>query len=524
MPEQYIITGTVTSPQDFNNSGVTVQAFDRDLPSLERRKGLAPQELGTATTDAEGRFQIAFTLEQFSDGEGISVFRRVREQNADLSFRVFQRTGQELRVRSIEALDREFGPNQIIFNVPTPLEVTIFIEAPVEANPSEYEQLLAQIAPVVEDLPLAELTDEDFDFLGNELGLEQQREVRQRLEWLRRSALLAQESGLPAEAFYGWGRQDLPAGLAELAEVPLKDLAAVLNKLVDLPDDNLRQALEAAVAENIIPTGFRSRLADIVKQLKQRNQLLQTVVAQLQNDRTKAALVNYTVTTFDQDAANANLGLDITDDEGKFSFSFYRPPELAPAAPPRNFSFQVITPAGETVPENARAVIEPDRRNGEVVPIRVKLSTPEPAPFEEQLNSAQLQASPELIEWLRTNEINTFADIRRKGGLRQLEGLPQVEPALIHQIEALADLDRVSSTIQVNKGLLDKGYDSVLAIAGAPYSEFIGLVADENSTLTPLQAARVHVIATVQTNLLHTILAGLAADSANGFNLPEPTE
>jgi hypothetical protein len=36
----------------------------------------------------------------------MSLFRRLREQNADLSFRVFESTGQELSIRRIEALGR----------------------------------------------------------------------------------------------------------------------------------------------------------------------------------------------------------------------------------------------------------------------------------------------------------------------------------------------------------------------------------------------------------------------------------
>ena len=143
---------------------------------------------------------------------------------------------------------------------------------------------------------------------------------------------------------------------------------------------------------------------------------------------------------------------------------------------------------------------------------------------EERLQEAQLQAPPELLEWLKGKEISTFADIRRKGGLSHLPGLPETAPGIIHQIEALADLDRVSSAVQVNKVLLEKGYDSVLAIADAPYSEFISVVSDENAALTPLESAKVHVIATIQTNLLNNILAGMAADISNGFELPDSKE
>jgi len=280
----------------------------------------------------------------------------------------------------------------------------------------------------------------------------------------------------------------------------------------------------AAIEENIIPATFRSRLDNIVRQIKRRNQVLQTVVAQLLDTHTNTALVAYTVTTYDQDDANENLGLDITDNEGKFSFNIYRFRDLAPDVPSRNFSFEIVTPGGKIILEKAHAALDLHRPEDEVVLVKFELPALQAQPFEEQLLAAQLQAPPELLKWLKTEEINTFADIRRKGGLRQLADLPQVAPTIVHQIEALADLDRVSSTVQVNKALMDKGYDSVLAIAGAPYSEFISHASDANSTLTPLEAAQLHVIATIQTNLLNTILAGMAADSANGFNLSEPKE
>jgi hypothetical protein len=91
MPEQHTITRTITPTNGAERAGVSVQAFDRDLPSLERRTGSAPQMLGKAIADAAGRFQFTYTLEQFQNGEGISLFRRSREKNADLSFRVLER-------------------------------------------------------------------------------------------------------------------------------------------------------------------------------------------------------------------------------------------------------------------------------------------------------------------------------------------------------------------------------------------------------------------------------------------------
>jgi hypothetical protein len=100
MPAPYSITGTITLPNGADRAGIKVQAFDRDLPSLERRMGSAPQQLGEAAiVNAEGRFEITYTLEQFQSGEGIPRFLRLQKKSADLSFRVFDKDGSELTIR-----------------------------------------------------------------------------------------------------------------------------------------------------------------------------------------------------------------------------------------------------------------------------------------------------------------------------------------------------------------------------------------------------------------------------------------
>jgi hypothetical protein len=74
MPEQYTINGTITPTDGADRAGIKVRAFDRDLPSLECRTGSAAQMLGEAITDAEGRFQITYTLEQSASEKGFRNF------------------------------------------------------------------------------------------------------------------------------------------------------------------------------------------------------------------------------------------------------------------------------------------------------------------------------------------------------------------------------------------------------------------------------------------------------------------
>jgi hypothetical protein len=519
IPEPYVITGIITPPEGVDRADIQVQAFDRDLPSLERRTGSVPQLLGEAIADAEGRFHITYTREQFQSGEGISPFRRTREKNADVSFRVFERTGQELSIKRIVAPivapNREYRSDQIIFNAPTPLlEVSIFVDAPRESGTSEYERLIALIAPVVTDLPLTEITDEDIVFLSNELDLEQQRDVQQRMEWLRRCALLAQETDLPVESFYGWGHKDVPGALAELAAVPLENLPSVLKELIALRDEKLRDALLAAIEKNIIPASFRARVDEIVRQLKRRDQVLHEVVAQLLDADTKAILAGYTVTTFDQDAVGENCGLDITDNEGKFSFSFYAPRNLPQDAPARRFAFKIQTSEGEEIPLVEPVDINPHQPETDIIKVSVRLPKPLLPTLEALQQGGKIDIPNTLLTHLRDQEIHTFADIRRRGGLSQLTDLPQVEPALIGKLESLADLDRVSSNVEVNTQLIEKGFDWVSMIANSNRSNFMETT---HALLGDFNAVKLHTSAKVQTNFLNNFAFGTLADQANGF-------
>jgi hypothetical protein len=409
--------------------------------------------------------------------------------------------------------------------------VSLFVDGrPQQAGASEFEQLVVLLAPVIADVPLAELSDEDTNFLVNELGLEQQPDEQQRIAWLRRCARLAAATGLPVEAFYGWGRLDRPMPLLDLVGIPMQELARVPKELAALPDGELRQVLEAAVGENIIQAAFRERIDEIIGRLLRRGRELRSVVAKLQDELTGEPLGGYEVTTFDSAAGDENRGVDTTapdgtEAEGSFNFDFFAPTEIGPDAT-RRFRFEVVTPAGQTIPRGDPIVMDLNRPPDEVLPVPVKIPREQPPPFEEQLQQAQVAASPELLEWLTNQEIYSFADIRKRGGQLALDGLAEVDAQSVRELEALADLDRVSQGVatlerpaaKVSRALL-QNYASVLDISDAPYTEFVATVADEGAELSSLDAARLHVMATVQTKLLNNLLTAMAADAANGIEL-----
>ena len=102
-----------------------------------------------------------------------------------------------------------------------------------------------------------------------------------------------------------------------------------------------------------------------------------------------------------------------------------------------------------------------------------------------------------------------------------MAGGPVADLATIRRLDALADLDRISASAQVSTVLVEKGYDSVLAVAGVPRSEFVSQVGDATTGVSAAAATTLHVMATAQADILNNILIALAADKANGFTPPD---
>lgn len=525
MSQQFVVSGNVFFSDDRGPvlEG-RVAVYDRDLPSLEQR-GATPQLLGESPVDANGLFRIAYTDEQFRKGEGeLAILSRGRTTHPDLSFRIFDQSGQELTITRIMVGDREFRSDQIIFHAPPELEVAISVEARQQTSDSEYERLLAAIAPVIDTLPPAELTEADVAFLINELSIEQQPDAQQRLQWIRRSALLAVQTDLPIEAFYGWGRKDRPARFSELTGLSLEVLPSVLKKLLSLPDDDLRQALREAITEDIIPTFIRERVDDMVRRLKRRDQVLRSVTAQLQDQDTGSPLAGYSVTTFDVAAAGENRGLDLTDQEGRFSFEFYVPKEVAADAPPREFRLEIHRPNGEKL-EDGRVSVQLNKLQAAVITVPLNVPKPELFKQQEEFKTVLLDVPSDLkVHLTEQLHLKTLADIRRMGGLHQLRDLPGASPALIKRLQSFADLDRITADVSVSSSLLDQGFDSVLSIADTPLSEFSQRVRNGTSALSEPHIAKLHFKATIQTRLLNNFLTEQAARSAMGFTPHETAE
>jgi hypothetical protein len=533
MPEQFTLTGVILLANVAERVGIKVQAFDRDMPSLERRSGSAPELLGEATTDAEGRFQIAYTLEQFQFGEGTPLFRSPNEKNADVSFRVFDRAGQELIIKGIQAGDRELRPEQIIFNVPTSLVVKIFLEDLLPAGTSEYERLNTLIAPVIENLPVSELSDEDVAFLTNERTLDRQTELR--IEWLRRCALLAQETNLAVEAFYGWGRKDVPDKLDELAAVALKDLPKVLEKLSNQPAQKLRDTLLAAREENIIPATFlsegnipseiRDRIDEIIRDLIRSLYVQHRAIGRLLDDGTGAPMAGSVLRILDLESGQTpeEIGHETTSEEGLFIIAFGT--LLGTPEPVRRRLRLVLLNATGAETWSTDIAVAADERK--VLDFRVHVrhaAEPEAHALARVSELAQIQLPADLLRFLAEHEIHTLGDIRRAGGLGRVSGLPvAADNAALRALDSHADLSRVSSDVAFNSVLIEKGFSSVADIGKTPLPDFVSAV---HETIGDYKAAEMQVVASAQTVFLKNVLTGLAVERANGYALSaaEPAE
>ncbi len=247
--EPFVVRGRVKAASGEPLADGIVRAFDCDLRHEE--------QLGETITDGAGRYEIRYGAEQF---------RRVEKSSADLV------------VRALDARGRELAASPILFNAGpvTTVDLVVGIQG---RGSSEYERLVAEVAPLLDGVALHELTDQDLDFLAGDTGLD-----RKKFAWLRESAKLERgtqraseetrartdvtddvgvESPLSADVFYAWLTQGLPS-----------DAWALWSR----PADALTTALRSAIDRNIVPARLRDRLEIIEEEIQRR-----TVAAVLQS-------------------------------------------------------------------------------------------------------------------------------------------------------------------------------------------------------------------------------------------------
>ncbi|RCJ42353.1 hypothetical protein A6770_35085 [Nostoc minutum NIES-26] len=538
MPQSFVITGKIeiSGSPDFLLGG-RVEAYDRTLPSLEQR-GKAPQLLGKSPIERENlQFRIEFTDEQFRQtGNGSSGLRQPTKINPNLSFKVFDATGREQTVTGIVPQDGG-DPVQIVFNAPSNLEAITIQVAPIpEVAISKYEKLVALITPVIVTISLADLTNADVTFLVNQQGeLFDGEPLKVQIEWLRRSALLAQQTNLPIEALYAWGRK-IP-----ITDSP-NDLPSVLRGLLTREDIELSQTLQAAITENIISAQLSDRIPEILTQIERLrvNQGLlvaRQFVGKLLNERTGEPLVGFRVQGFDLDAGDQrrDLGQAFSNDQGVFSLTYITPPiptEATTEQRQRRLRLEVfINPQNQ---EKFEIEVQAGADQN-VQDVRVTLPAPPETPIERLPGLSSIEPSPSfptvarfaaasepatssgLIPFLQSQNINTLEALRSAGGIRQLENLPSdVDETQIELVETHTELYPLTNNVETSAALIDRGYNSLTQIARTSRSDFVNDLRDRSD----FNAVELHTVARAQTAFLNNLRFRDAADRANGLETP----
>jgi hypothetical protein len=223
-PSRFVVRGRVVARDGRPLPAATIRVFDADFRWEEI--------LGETETDAEGRYEVAYTADQFRRGE---------KQSADLIVRAFSRG---VRAPLVES--------PIHFNASAEAVIDLRVWSKDHQGPSEFERYLSSIGGLTGDVPPAEFTAEDVVFLAGETGL-----PAHRLACLATAHRHERTTGVPAAAFYGLFRQQLPTALTSLLLVPSR---------------RRRAALEQSVAANIAPHALAGRLDDIERTLRELQQ------------------------------------------------------------------------------------------------------------------------------------------------------------------------------------------------------------------------------------------------------------
>lgn len=487
-PEQFAVRGQVTWENGEAAPTLIVRAVDKDLRNEE--------PLGHSVTDQAGRYEIAYTRQQFS---------RAEKDGADLIVRAFNRAGSEL------------GRSEITFNAPAEAIVNFKARREADRQLSEFEKLLTELSPLLENVALADLTDEDVTFLTREAGGEQ----RERIEFIRQGARLEQATYIEAAAFYGFFSKRLPLALAELLK---------------LEEAALRQAIEAAIADNIVPSRLRDSLDSILRRLanlrmeyehrEEQKRISHTFTGQLLKGETAEALARYTIRGIDLEAdaeRRRDLGSDVTDGAGLFSLTYTTPP--SPPAPPlaedaqRRLRLHITTPF-----EQELAPIELQVRitQREIEKVRIVVPPP-PAPptatIATLIQNGHLNLPAEVSRFLAGRGIATLADVRKQGGLKKLGDLPRgIDKAALDRVDAHANLELVSSDARLNTALIAAKYMSIAQVAAESRARLVTRFGPE---FGDFKVAHAQVVARAQAKALDNLIIALQAREANGFPPPE---
>lgn len=212
----WVVRGTVQTPDGKPIQHATVKAYDKGIRQ--------ERTLGDARTNDKGHYEI--------------IYQPIKNEHVSLLVRAFE-SGEEIASSQVIAkARREETVDLVKGNEP-------FL------GPSEYTALARKVLPYLEGqgIGLISLTADEAELLAKKLELD-----LEQLGYLVLAAQLAKDTLTQAELWYACFRQNLPTRLSALLAQDL---------------DTIRQALESALKNNVIPQSFREGIEPFLQRLQE---------------------------------------------------------------------------------------------------------------------------------------------------------------------------------------------------------------------------------------------------------------
>ncbi len=226
--EMFRVFGRVAKQDGSSGAGLKVVAVDRDLRKEEA--------LGTTVTDAQGRYEILYSREQFA---------RAEKDRADLVAKAFAADGSLLVA------------SPILFNAASVTEINLTIPSEIKRPLSLFEKIGRELNPVLDGVRVEDLEEDkehqDLSFLYGETGFE--KKVIARFALAHRLA----QQGIQPEFWFAL----LGGSFYQFTENQSlnEQLSAILDSLSSLDAVAVGKALNRSFNQKDIPEDFREKEA-----------------------------------------------------------------------------------------------------------------------------------------------------------------------------------------------------------------------------------------------------------------------
>jgi hypothetical protein len=156
-PNIYTVSGTISTDAGIVLAGAHVSAYDQRISVAATNPAGGPAGgnvlLGNGVTDASGNYSIQFTQETLKG-----------KAKPDIQLSVFDPGNEKVQI----------GSSAVVYNAGTVTTLNVTVPAAKVTRVSEYERLLADMAPALQNIPMRELkadtTVDHITYLANKSG------------------------------------------------------------------------------------------------------------------------------------------------------------------------------------------------------------------------------------------------------------------------------------------------------------------------------------------------------------------